>query len=117
MKGIITWGGSYFKLLKQQLADDSRTKIRIRDIKTKSIQDPAFCFSLCFTFFGWLFFPFLDLNKKKHQNRQSWIFLDVKNTALIQGKGNDRFKPVLFVTRTKNAVARFIAVGCGSQLQ
>ena len=49
MKGINTWGGLYSKLLKQQLADDSRKKQNERQ-KTKSIQNPAVCFSSLFHF-------------------------------------------------------------------
>ena len=82
-------GGLHSQLFKQQLVDDSANNITIRD-KTKSIQNPAFCFSLCFTFF-WLvilvIFSFKDLKKttkigSRDRSFSMWLF-----TALIQGKG------------------------------
>ena len=84
MKGITTWWGLYSKLLKQPLADDSGKKIRIRDKK----QNPSkIQLVVSFCLVGVFGVVFIQRPNKNNQNRQSSIFLDVKNTALIQFKG------------------------------
>ena len=82
MKGINTWGILYSKLLKQQLADDSRKESE-SETKTKNsskIQFIVFCFSLCFTVLVG------DVGHSFHGNFLQSNDQTRKNAALIQGK-------------------------------